>query len=128
MSCDGARSCAFESLCAKRLAGHHDGRYDPGELVGQSDGQVSRASPHEIGAPDVVRLRDVQIAREKIARKIKEKSCGRGIAGHDPFRTAMAPAWFGFGPPHLRHKARAGKRPSGDQRVAVPHQGGTVVS
>jgi tetratricopeptide (TPR) repeat protein len=30
---------------------------------------------------------------------------------------------FGFGPPHLRHKARAGKRPSGDQRVAVPHQG-----
>jgi tetratricopeptide (TPR) repeat protein len=35
---------------------------------------------------------------------------------------------FGFGPPHLRHKARAGKRPSGDQRVAVPHQGETVVS
>jgi hypothetical protein len=39
---DGARSCAFESLCAKCLAGRHDGRYDPGELVGQSDGDESR--------------------------------------------------------------------------------------
>jgi hypothetical protein len=39
---DGARSCALESLCAKRLAGRHDGRYDPGELVGQSDGGFAR--------------------------------------------------------------------------------------
>jgi hypothetical protein len=50
VSCDGARSCAFESLCAKRLAGRHDGRYDPGDLLARATDE-SRAQARTKSAP-----------------------------------------------------------------------------
>ncbi len=38
---------SFEDLRAKRLAGRHNGPYDPCELVGQSDGDQSRGLVRE---------------------------------------------------------------------------------